>query len=151
MIFRGFENVSTSLISQLQQLKGLKVTAIERRTQTFPLINNAHVVICDPANIPENFPWSSFASFIAYEDKIEYLSKVLFGKSVQGNNFICLKGVSSGDQQELDGYNIESMSLQYINKLRLIWSMGGSHSSTRRHQSMETPSELLPDVTVLVL
>ena len=110
VIFRGFHDVSTSIISQLQQHKGLKVTAIERRTQTFPLISNAHVVICDPANIPDNFPWSSFASFIAYEDKIEYMSKVLFGKSVKVNNFICFKGASSEDQQKLETHKIESFS-----------------------------------------
>jgi hypothetical protein len=111
MIFRGFQDVSTSLASQLQQLKGLKIMTIERKSQIYPLISNAHVVICDPANIPDNFPWSSFASIIAYEDKIEWLNKVLFGKSLKENNFICLKGVSSGEQhcqQEFAESNIES-------------------------------------------
>ena len=110
MIFRGFQDISTSLLSQLQKIKGLKITIIERKSQTSPLINNAHVVICDPANIPDNFPWSSFASFIAYEDKIEWLSSVLAGKSVKANNFICLKGVTTEDQQELAEHNIESKS-----------------------------------------
>ena len=111
MIFRGFHHVSTSITSQLQQHKGLKVTVIERRTQT-SLINNAHVVICDPANIPDNLAWSSFASFIAYEDKIEYLNKVLFGKSVKVNNFICFKGASTGHQQKLETHKIESKPMK---------------------------------------
>jgi hypothetical protein len=114
MIFRGFQNVSMSLASQLQQLKDLKVAVIDRRTQTFPSINNAHVVICDPTNIPHNFPWSSFASFVAYEDKIECLSKLLFGKSVKVDSFICLKGVSNGDQQEPGEDHIESKSVRKI-------------------------------------
>lgn len=98
MIFRGYHDVSTSIKRQLQKLKGLEVTAIESENQTQPSFSKAHVVISDPSQIPANFPWSSFTSVIAYEDKIEWLSKILMGRSLALNHFICLKSVTREDR-----------------------------------------------------
>lgn len=123
MVFRGFQEVSKSLMSQLQQLKGLRTTTIERKSSLFPLLNDAHVVICDPANIPDNFPWSSFALLISYEDKIEWSSKVLFRKPIKAKRFIQLKGISSQDHQnfnECNNHNIEGKWIKLSCKLNAL-------------------------------
>ena len=122
MVFRGFQEVSKSLMSQFQQFKGHRTTTIERKSSLFPLLNDAHVVICDPANIPDNFPWSAFVLFISYEDKIEWLSKILFGKPIKAKKFIHLKGISSQGEQNISECNIgsiEGKSIEFSCKLNL--------------------------------
>ena len=106
VIFRGFEHTSQNLIHQLEQLRGLNVVAIGRKSLVSSM-KNTHVFVCDPTNIPDNFPWSSFVFIIAFEDKLKLLNKVLLGKCTQVKRFICLRGVTSTDQQELPECNIE--------------------------------------------
>lgn len=109
MVFRGFQDISKSLMSHLQLIKGLRTIIIERESSLFPLLNDAHVVICDPTNIPDNFPWSLFTLFISYEDKTEWLSKVLFGKPMKAKRFVYLKCISSQDQQNVSECNVDNI------------------------------------------
>lgn len=103
-------------MKQLQKLQGLKITTMERRSQTFPVINHVHVIICDSANIPDNFPWSSFVSFILYEDKLEWLNKMLLGKLIKVDKIICFKGVLSRSKQERKECNNEGKKIHRLHE-----------------------------------
>ena len=103
LLFRGTREVYSSLVNQLKQRKDLKLAILDGNSQPFSVINTAHVVVADIARIAKNFPWSRFTSVIAYENKSEWLRKVLSEKVDSINHFVCLKGVvpaSSSHKQD---------------------------------------------------
>lgn len=111
IVFRGNPEMYSSLLNQLQLVKGLKTAILHGNSQFLSAIDSAHVVITDLVSITENFPWSRFTSVIAYENKIEWLRSILTGKALKLNHALCLKGVVSLFPHEQDEYKEEGTFL----------------------------------------
>lgn len=102
LLFRGTREVYSSFVNQLKQRKDLKLAILDGNSQSFSVINNAHVIVADIACIAKHFPWSRFTSVIAYENKSEWLKKVLSEKADNIKHFFCLKGVVTSFSQIQD-------------------------------------------------
>lgn len=97
ILFRGFHHLSTIIVRSLEDIKGLKIATITKSNSQV-MVNDAHVFICDPTDVPYHFSWSSFKWFITFtQNKTKELENLLQGVHLKGKKIICFRGVTSGD------------------------------------------------------